>query len=190
MASASSSEPLRNPIDALHSSVSNQSKNIVITGATKGTGFALVREFLRAGDRVVICGRNASRLQAALDTLVAKFGPGRVHGMQCDVSDPDSMARLGQFAQRCLGTVDVWINNAGEVTSKKLLADVAPAEIVQVVGTNVVGSLLGSREAIRIMREQAGVEGGGQQPRYHIFNLGFSTFGAQVGGCSACLVRQ
>ncbi len=62
------------------------------------------------------------------------------------------------------------------MTSKRLLADVEPSDIVRVVGTNVVGSLLGCREAIRIMRQQPS----SQQPRYHIFNLGFSAFGAQV----------
>ncbi|GAB4817879.1 hypothetical protein N2152v2_004925 [Parachlorella kessleri] len=135
----------------------------------------MAREFLSAGDRVVICGRSESRLHAALEMLHQDFGKDRVQGLQCDVSKPESMARLGVFAQQCLGAVDVWINNAGEVTSKRLLADVEPFEIVRVVGTNVVGSLLGSREAIRIMRSQPA----SRQPKYHIFNLGFSSFGAQ-----------
>lgn len=66
---------------------------------------------------------------------------------------------------------------AGEVTAKRLLADVEADEVVRVVGSNVVGSLLGTQQAIRLMREQPAAE----QPAYHIFNFGFSAFGAKVG---------
>lgn len=64
--------------------------------------------------------------------------------------------------------------HAGEVTSKKLLADVEASEIVRVSGTNVLGSLLCCREAIRLMRLQE------PSPTaiYHIFNMGFSRWGA------------
>lgn len=60
------------------------------------------------------------------------------------------------------------------MTSKKLLADVDAAEIVRVSGTNVVGSLLCCREAIRLMRLQET----SSVPIYHIFNMGFSRWGA------------
>jgi NAD(P)-dependent dehydrogenase (short-subunit alcohol dehydrogenase family) len=39
------------------------------------------------------------------------------------------MGALGQFAQEELGTVHIFVNNAGEVTRKLMLADVAPEEI-------------------------------------------------------------
>lgn len=63
---------------------------------------------------------------------------------------------------------------AGEVTGKKVLADVEAAEIVRVSGTNVIGSLLCCREAVRVMRAQPG----SPVPIYHIFNMGFSRWGA------------
>ena len=49
---------------------------VVITGATKGVGFALAREFLAAGDRVCICGRSQTRVDAAIAALRREF-PGR-----------------------------------------------------------------------------------------------------------------
>lgn len=64
---------------------------------------------------------------------------------------------------------------AGQVTSKKLLADVAADEIEAAVGSNVLGSLLGSRAAVGLMRRQPKPTEG---PEYHIFNLGFSSWGA------------
>ena len=58
----------------------------------------------------------------------------QVHGMRCDVSQPEDMAELGQFASQQLGTVHFWINNAGSVTRKTMLADVDPTEICTAVG--------------------------------------------------------
>ena len=144
--------------------------------------YALARELLAAGDRVVICGRDEARLQAAVEAL--RRGPGgsggasasqRVHGVRCDVSSAADVSRLGEAAQEHLGgRIDLWLNNAGAVTAKRLLADVAPDDIASVVGTNVLGSLLGSREAVRVMRRQPAAA----TPRYHIFNAGFSAWGA------------
>ena len=104
------------------------------------------------------------------------------------MSRPDDVEALAELAVERLGTVDIWINNAGQVsarardggggmqvwrinlsaflpatiissssrspesrlstqvTGKKLLADVPPEEVVQAVGANVLGSLLGRCE--------------------------------------------
>ena len=56
-------------------------KRVVITGGSKGLGFALAAEFLQAGDCVAICGRNAERLDAAVAALGARFGADRIQGM-------------------------------------------------------------------------------------------------------------
>ncbi|CAL8465249.1 g4784 [Coccomyxa elongata] len=159
----------------------SERRGVVITGGSKGLGFAMGREFLKTGDALVLCGRNEQRVEAAVDALRAEWPGSEVHGTRCDMSDPADVAALGQYTVDRLGTVHTFINNAGEVTTKRLLADVDAHEIVRVVGSNVAGSLLGCREAIRIMRQQA------QQPQpvYHIFNLGFSRWGASFSK-SAC----
>lgn len=164
-------------------------KGVVITGGSKGLGFAMAREFLQHGDSVVICGRQADRLAAATASLESQFPPRagarRVSSCPCDVSLPGDVDRLAAFAAEQLGTVDIWVNNAGQVTGKRLLADVPSDEILQAVGSNVLGSLLGSRAAIRLMRERAppGTRGSDSSaaaagPPYHVFNLGFSSWGA------------
>uniref|UniRef100_A0A7I4FF80 Uncharacterized protein n=1 Tax=Physcomitrium patens TaxID=3218 RepID=A0A7I4FF80_PHYPA len=161
------------------SSVTAQSRDdkrgIVITGGSKGLGYSLAREFLATNNsKVVICGRNADRLQAAVASLQTEFDDSCIQGVRCDVSNASDVAALASFAAEKLGTIHFWINNAGEVTGKKLLADVDAEEIVRVSGTNVVGSLLCCREAIRLMRQQES----SSEPIYHIFNMGFSRWGA------------
>lgn len=74
----------------------------------------MAREFLRAGDSVAICGRDAGRVAAAVAALAAEHGEGRVHGTACDVSSPADMQRFGDFVAERLGGCDLWLNNAGE----------------------------------------------------------------------------
>jgi short-subunit dehydrogenase involved in D-alanine esterification of teichoic acids len=61
------------------SSEPNKILGIVITGGTKGVGYALTREFLGAGDRVVLCGRSEERVAAAIDALRAEFPGAQFH---------------------------------------------------------------------------------------------------------------
>ncbi|CAD7695532.1 unnamed protein product [Ostreobium quekettii] len=139
----------------------------------------MAREFLALGDRVVICGRDASRLEAALTSLRRGLSPeAQLHGALCDVSIATDVASLASFARERLGAVDRWINNAGKVTGRRLLPDLEAGEIEAVVGANVLGSLFGCREALRLMRDQPGGP-------FHIFNMGFSRWGASFSK-SAC----
>ena len=120
------------------------SKGVVITGGSKGLGLAMAREFLRQGDRVVLCARDGQRLAAAVAALESSSSSSGgsssgssgsslrdVYGIPCDVSVPEDVSRLGEFAVRTLGCVDIWINNAGQVTRKKMLADVEPGAFLQ-----------------------------------------------------------
>lgn len=161
--------------DVSQSFPGNEGLGIVITGGTSGLGFALARKFLESKDRVVICGRDEMRLNRAIHALQVDIQGANIEGVVCDVSRPSDVGRLASFASEKLGIIDRWLNNAGEVTSKKLLADVEADEIIRVSGTNVIGSLLCCREAIRIMRDQPA----SVVPSYHIFNMGFSQWGAK-----------
>lgn len=147
---------------------------IVVTGGTKGFGYALVREFLSAGDRVVLCGRTEARVSAAVASLLEDFPDAELYGIPCNVQSADDMAELARFSCERLGTIDRWINNAGVVSEKVPLFEVSTEDIATVCGTNVLGSMLGCREAILAMRSQAD----SPVPVYHVFNFGFSAWGA------------
>ncbi|KAI5071418.1 hypothetical protein GOP47_0013669 [Adiantum capillus-veneris] len=149
---------------------------VVITGGSRGLGFALAHEFLARGARVSICGRNEGRLRAASEALQREHPHCSLSFIPCDVSIPQDVARFALFSEETLqGNIHFWINNAGEVTSKKILTDIEPEEIVRVSNTNVIGSILCCREAMRIMTQQPP----SSFPVYHIFNMGFSRWGAK-----------
>ena len=137
--------------------------NIVITGSTKGIGLALAQEFLRYGDKVVVSSRSSERVEAAVAQLKEEFPEGKIVGLPCDVAVSDDVEALADFAQQQLGTVELWINNAGSTGYEdKKLIDSDPAVLETVVRTNLLGSLLGCRAALRIMLPQG---------QGHIFNM-------------------
>nr|XP_043624589.1 chlorophyll(ide) b reductase NOL, chloroplastic isoform X3 [Erigeron canadensis] len=106
--------------------------NVLITGSTKGIGYALAKEFLQAGDNVLICSRSAERVETALQTLRTDFGVQRVWGTKCDVRDGNDVKNLVQFAQDNLQYVDIWINNAGSnAYSFKPLAEASDEDLME-----------------------------------------------------------
>ena len=151
------------------------SLGVVITGGSKGLGYALALEFLSAGDRVVICGRNSERLESALHALRLAVPDGEIYGVGCDVGDPSGGKLLADFAVASLGRVDRWINNAGTAGMlKRPLWELDAGDIFETCTTNLSGSVVMCSEAVRVMRRQPSSE----KPCYHIFNMGFSMIGA------------
>ena len=153
----------------------DHSLGVIITGGSKGLGYALALEFLSAGDRVVICGRNSARLEEALHALRLAVPEGEVDGIGCDVGDPTAGRLLADFAVARLGRVDRWINNAGTAgLLKRPLWELDAIDIVETCTTNLSGSLTLCAEAVRVMLRQPS----SNKPCYHIFNMGFSMIGA------------
>ena len=84
---------------------------VVITGSAGGVGFAYAGEFMDRGYDVVIC--DVKDCTAAAKALTERHPNGKVYHTTCDVSDSDSVQKLGEFAKKNLGTIGYWINNAG-----------------------------------------------------------------------------
>ncbi|XP_051121323.1 chlorophyll(ide) b reductase NOL, chloroplastic [Andrographis paniculata] len=138
--------------------------NVLITGSTKGIGYALAKEFLKAGDNVIICSRSEERVNSALENLKKESGKQHVWGTKCDVREGEDVKKLVAFAQENLKYVDIWINNAGSnAYSYRPLMDASDEDLIEVVSTNTIGLMICCREAIKMMQSQP--RGG------HIFNI-------------------
>lgn len=178
-------------------------RNVVITGSTRGLGKALAREFLLSGDRVVVASRSAESVRMTVTELEENLKEGmmaaggsskknlvhaKVVGIACDVCEPADVQKLSNFAVNEFGSINIWINNAGTNKGFKPLLQFTNEEIEQIVSTNLVGSILCTREAMRVMRDQP--KGG------HIFNMdgagsgGSSTPLTAVYGSTKCGLRQ
>src|SRR4051812_44806652 len=83
-------------------------RTALVTGATGGIGAAIARAFHRQGARVAISGTRSS----ALEALRTELGD-RVHGFECNLSDPAQVEKLVPDAETAMGSLDILVNNAG-----------------------------------------------------------------------------
>jgi NAD(P)-dependent dehydrogenase (short-subunit alcohol dehydrogenase family) len=132
-------------------------RNVVITGGTQGLGYGYAREFLRLGHAVVISGRSAATVDAAVQRLQSEApGGARVLGFACDVASMEQVQALWDHAVAALGRVDVWLNNAGYARTGARFVDTTPEQIAAMVRSNVIGSMNAAQVAIAGMRRQGG----------------------------------
>ena len=108
-------------------------KVAVVTGASKGIGWAIARALLDGGCRVAIAARNANELDRAARALNAGAA---VHAVAADVRNPADAARLMDEAATRFGGLDILVNNAG-VGRFANVADMSVDEWRQVIDTNL-----------------------------------------------------
>src|ERR1044072_2601382 len=84
----------------------------IVTGGSRGLGFALSPELAPARCTLLICARNEIELHKPAEEL-AREGAAKVIPVVCDVADSDQVNRLAETAVQCFGRVDILVNNAG-----------------------------------------------------------------------------
>lgn len=84
-----------------------------ITGGASGIGLGTAKALLGAGARIVLADIRQDNIEDALRELVPAHGPGRVYGVQLDVSDARQFADVADHAESLVGPIDVLVNNAG-----------------------------------------------------------------------------
>lgn len=126
-------------------------KAVVITGAGSGIGRAAALAFSAAGYAVVVAGRREDALRETIDL---SGGQGQWLSVPTDITDEAAVANLFSAAVDWFGRVDVLFNNAGLNAPILPLEDTPVADLRAVIEVNVVGTLLCTREAMRIMKAQ------------------------------------
>jgi len=128
-------------------------KVAVVTGGTKGLGFAIARHLGAAGATVVVGARN----QTGVDDAVARLTAEGVmaYGLACDVGVYDDVVRLRDEAL-AHGGLDIWVNNAGASGPYGPTHLVSPESFARVVRTNILGTFHGSRAVLPGMIERGG----------------------------------
>jgi 3-oxoacyl-[acyl-carrier protein] reductase len=119
----------------------------IVTGGSKGIGFAVARAFLERGMQVAISARKDGELQDA----ARRLGAGSVLAIRADVRDAGDAQRLIDETVRRFGGVDVLVNNAG-IGRFANVADMSLDDWRQIVDTNLSGVFHCSRAAIPVMK--------------------------------------
>lgn len=129
-----------------------EGKSALVTGGSKGLGYAMVRALAEAGAEVALCSRNGAEAEAAAQEIAVATGR-RVLGFQADVTDSASVIRLKQSCEETFGNVDILINNAG-INVRKPTAELTEADWDSVIDISVKGSFLCSQALLPGMIER------------------------------------
>ncbi len=130
-------------------------KVAIITGANTGNGFGCAKVFSEAGMNVVMAARRKEKGEAAAAELNAA-GKGECTFFQCDVSDPDQVKALIDFAVEKYGRLDTMVNNAGYNPIHMDACDMSIESYQRVLATNLMGEFYGCKFAIPHLRKTKG----------------------------------
>ena len=128
---------------------SNEHKVVVVTGASAGVGRAVAREFARQGAHVGLIARGQDRLEAAKRD-VEDLG-GKALALPTDVADARQVEAAAERAERELGPIDVWVNNAMTTMFAPFL-EITPDEFKRATEVTYLGQVYGTMAALKRMR--------------------------------------
>ena len=133
---------------------------MIVTGGSRGIGAAVCRKAALSGYCVVFSYlKNHRRAEALQDELI-KIGADCL-AVQSDVANESEVIQLFSTAVNTFGTLKALVNNAGILETQKPLLQMTVDRIDRVMATNVRGSLICAREAVKRMAFSQGGEGGG-----------------------------
>jgi 3-oxoacyl-[acyl-carrier protein] reductase len=130
-------------------------KIAVVTGSSKGLGFAMAASLVEEGCRVTICARGGADLDAAVARLRVIAGNGRVLGVQADVASGRGVAEvIGQTVEK-FGGLDILVNNVGAARGSDIVAT-TDAEWQDAFDQTLFPAVRASRLAVPEMRRRGG----------------------------------
>lgn len=130
-----------------------EKKVAVVTGATKGIGYAIAERLVRDGVGVYICARDRDELANAVTQLSQH---GECFGKVCDVRDEEQVKNLLASCESRFGGLDILVNNAGVGYMQKTVEDLTPDEFRQTLETNLFGVFYACHHAIPMMKRRGG----------------------------------
>lgn len=132
---------------------------VIITGGSRGIGAACAVRAARAGYAVVASYRDDAHAAAAVVSAIEREG-GRALALRADVAVATDVAQLFDAADRAFGQLTALVNNAGITAPPSRVDEMDVARLTRMFATNVIGSFLCAREAVRRMSTRHGGPGG------------------------------
>jgi NAD(P)-dependent dehydrogenase (short-subunit alcohol dehydrogenase family) len=118
---------------------------VVVTGAGKGVGRAVVRRFAAPEVSIGLVGRGEEALEAARREVEEAGGTALV--VPADVADADAVEGAADTVERQLGAIDIWVNNA-MTTVFSFFGDITPEEFERATKVTYLGTVWGTRAAL------------------------------------------
>ncbi len=132
-----------------------KNKVAVITGGTRGIGFAVAQAFLRNGARVAVLGSRRETVDKALAKLTAENPAWEVMGLYPDLTDYAAVEAAFAEVKANFGGIDILVNNAG-VSAREPIEAYNPEAFKSIMDLNVTAVFNGCKAAVPYMKEAGG----------------------------------
>lgn len=125
-------------------------KVAIVTGGSRGIGYATVEAFLKEGAKVILCASSEESKDKALAKLKAKFPDAIVDGISPDLSSLKSVQEAFQKVREQYGCIDILVNNAG-VSERTPFSEYSEEAFDKVMDLNVKGVFNATKAASECM---------------------------------------
>jgi NAD(P)-dependent dehydrogenase (short-subunit alcohol dehydrogenase family) len=128
---------------------------VVVSGATRGLGFALARAMAQEGANLALLARDGDAIHTAAYELKKQFGVDAI-GRACDVRDPYRVKAVVDEAASRFGRIDLAVSNAAILGAMTHVADYDPQAWANTMDVNLNGAFYLTHHALRHMRRTGG----------------------------------
>lgn len=130
-------------------------KVAIVTGGTRGIGFATVRKFLEQGAIVVLCGSRQETADKAVKELKVENAQWRVSGIAPNLASCEAMKEAVEKVVAEFGKVDILVNNAG-ISAKEGIEEYTEEAFDKILELNVKAVFAGAKAVVPAMKKQGG----------------------------------
>lgn len=130
-------------------------KTAMVTGGTRGIGYAVVKVYLENGASVALCGSRQETVDKALAKLKEENPDYKVIGLCPDLGNPEEVQKAVETVNETFGSLDILVNNAG-ISARDSLYNYNPEDFAKIMNLNVNAVFNCAQAAAKIMKEQGG----------------------------------
>ncbi len=132
-----------------------EGKVAIVTGGTRGIGYAIVQKFLDAGAKVALFGSRQETVDKALEQISENMPGAEVMGLCPALGVYSEVEKAIQSVKEKFGRVDILVNNAG-ISARESIYEYKPEDFDKIMELNVNAVFHCSKAAAPIMKEQGG----------------------------------
>lgn len=160
-------------------------KTTIVTGGSRGIGYAICEAFVKEGAKVALCGSRLETAEKAVAQLRTQYPNADILPLGVNLSDGKSIVQMVQDAVNHFGKIDVLVNNAGVVTTQSIF-DMSDDDFDSVLSINLSAPFKCIREVAKVMKQNGnggsiintssmvGIYGGRMQTAYASSKFGIN----------------
>lgn len=130
-------------------------KVAIITGGTRGIGYAVAEIFLKNGAKVAVLGSREETVNKAVNSLSEKYGAENVAGYYPDLADYSAVEETVRAIKDKFGRIDILVNNAG-ISAREPIEAYDPEAFKKIMDLNVTAVFNGCKAVVPFMKEIGG----------------------------------